>query len=75
MLKENTVDIEVEWKNLPLYVGYEEIISLGFKKTRVYNWFKRDDFPPMLHQDGKKVNKYKLRKWIEEREETFDETW
>ena len=65
--------LEKEWERLPLYVGYAEIISLGFKKTRVYKWFKRQDFPPMLRNDGKRVNKYKLKKWIEEREESSDE--
>ena len=65
-------EIEEEWNKMPLYMGYEEIVSLGFKKSRVYKWFCREDFPPMIHREGKRVNKYKLRKWIEEREETAD---
>ena len=67
--------IDIEWANMPLYMGYSDIIQLGFKKTRVYNWFNRPDFPPMLRNDGKRVNKYKLKEWLEEREEKADETF
>ena len=68
-------DAEVEkiWERLPLYVGYKQIEELGFKKTRIYAWFNRDDFPPMIRKGGKMVNKFKLRKWLEESEEITNE--
>ena len=63
-------DAEVEkvWEKMPLYVSCKHIEKLGFKKTRIYAWFHREDFPPMIKNGGKVVNKFKLRKWLEERE-------
>lgn len=68
-------DAEVErvWNSMPLYIGYKEIESLGFKRTRIYDWFHRPDFPPMIKKGSKVVNKFKFRKWLDESEETENE--
>lgn len=68
-------ELETEWQDMPLYMGYADIKKLGFKKTQIYQWFHSADFPPMLRKDAKKVNKYKLKQWLEEREEKADEVW
>ena len=51
-----------------MYIGYKEIVQLGFKKTSVYRWFNSADFPPMIRQSGLKVNKYKFKEWLEKLE-------
>ena len=37
--KNMNYDAEVEkvWNSMPLYIGYKEIESLGFKRTRIYD--------------------------------------
>lgn len=60
--------MDTEWEKMPMYIGYKEITSLGFKKDIIYKWFNRPDFPPMIRSDGMKVNKYKFRQWLEKLE-------
>lgn len=56
------------WEHLPMYMGCSDIISLGFKKTTIYEWFRSDDFPPVINRNGYKVNKFKFRAWLENQE-------
>ena len=57
-----------DWEKLPMYIGYKDIMELGFKKDRIYKWFNREDFPPMIRSEGMRVNKYKFKDWLEKME-------
>jgi len=55
---------EKYWEQFPLYMGYKEIMKLGFPKARIYQMFNSEDFPPMIRQKGYRVNKFKLKEWL-----------
>ena len=59
------------WNTLPMYIGYKDIMKLGFKKATIYRWFNAEDFPPMIRSGGMRVNKFKFREWLENSEEAF----
>ena len=56
------------WAELPLYMSCKDVMSLGFKKTKVYEMFRDKTFPPIIQNYGIRVNKFKLKEWLEENE-------
>lgn len=71
-MKKEEENLEIEWKEAPLYMSCKDIIKLGFKKNTIYKWFHSKDFPTVIKQGGYRVNKYKLKNWLENMEES---TW
>lgn len=65
--------MEDVWDSFPLYIGYKDIMKLGFKKYRIYEWFNCESFPEMVRKGGMRVNKFKFREWLEQQEVTFNE--
>lgn len=59
---------EKEWNEAPLYMSCADISKFGFKKDVVYGWFHSSDFPPVIKQNGYRVNKYKFKTWLEKKE-------
>lgn len=62
---EGEIYMEREWEEAPLFMSCKDIVKLGFKKTAVYCWFKDETFPPHICNNGIRVNKYRLREWLE----------
>ena len=44
--------MEDVWDSFPLYIGYKDIMKLGFKKYRIYEWFNCESFPEMVRKGG-----------------------
>lgn len=59
---------EKEWNEAPLYMNVSDIIKLGFTRAIIYQWFHSPTFPPVVNQNGYRVNKYKFKRWLESRE-------
>lgn len=68
-------DMNTEWENQPMYLGYHEIVDMGFSRATVYRWFNSDDFPPVIKRNGLKVNKYKFKDWLEGQEMRKNEVY
>lgn len=64
--------LEDTWNNMPLYIGYKEIMKLGFSQATIYRWFNAESFPPMIRNGGMRVNKFKFREWLEHNEVVCD---
>lgn len=60
--------MEKDWEKLPMYLTCKDIMTLGFRKTTIYKWFRSKGFPPVIRSDGLKVNKYKFKEWLEKQE-------
>ena len=60
--------VEKEWNEAPLYMSVADIKKLGFTQSVIYTWFHMSNFPPVIKQNGFRVNKYKFKTWLESRE-------
>lgn len=60
--------MDAEWEKLPMYLGYKDIIEMGFGKNTIYRWFNCEDFPPVIKRNGVRVNKQKFKEWLEKQE-------
>ena len=71
--KKEMIILDEVWDELPMYIGYKEIMKLGFSQATIYRWFNAKDFPPMIRKGGMRVNKLKFKNWLEKNEEVCHE--
>lgn len=60
--------VEKLWDQFPMYMSVSDIATLGFKKTVIYGWLRTQGFPPVIKENGYRVNKFKFRAWLESKE-------